>query len=459
MKLSVHPDKNKLNLNLDKMKTNFIQKVIALVFVAATCFVQAQVGIGTLTPDPSAMLDIESSDKGVLIPRVALTGTNVATPITPAPSTGLLVFNTATSGTGATAVSEGFYYWNGTQWVRLQTTDNFWRTNGNSDIIEGTNFIGTTDDVALEFRTNNVGRLRIPGNQFQLQALGNGTNANPFYSWSADPGVGMWRPGNNQMAFSAGGNEYLRINGNTNEIVFNEGGAAINTRIETQGNANMLFVNGTNNRIGINTNNPARALHVAGNNNTVRIDELNQANNANYTTNDFMPVYVNTDGDLTLQPSLIQNFNPVNLVDFINPAISIQSAAGDGVFADIYTTSITLTQASIVQVNYQMSVDITRHDGTQITDGASRLFRSWVEVNGASTHIAYDSGNYNNNSATGPYANENYYLNGTGYIQLPAGTHQLQLRVLGFGGGGGTHSYRMRFGNSNHDRFIVTIHR
>lgn len=441
------------------MKTKILYKVIALVFIAGIYGMQAQVGIGTLTPEPSAMLDIESSDKGVLIPRVALSSTNVAAPVTPAPSTGLLVFNTATSGTGATAVSEGFYYWNGTQWVRLQTTNNYWKTDGNDDITEGVNFIGTTDNVALEFRTNNVGRLRIPSNEYQLQAMGDGTNANPFYSWTADPGLGMWRPGNNQMAFSAGGSEYLRINGNTNEIVFNEGGEALNTRIETQGNANMFFVNGANNRIGINTNNPSTALHIAGNNNTVRIDELNQANNVNYTTNDYMPVYVNTNGDLNLQPSLIQNFNPVNLVDFINPAISIESATGEGVFANIHTADITLTQASIVQVNYQLSVDITRHDGTHITDGASRLFRSWVEVNGAATHIAYDSGTYNNNNATGPYANENYYLSGTGYIQLPAGTHQLQLRVLGFGGGGGTHSYRFTLGNSVNDRFIVTVHR
>jgi len=442
------------------METKLFQKLLAICFfLAITTPSFSQVGIGTTSPASGSMLDIESSDKGLLIPRIALSSTNNTSPITPAPTIGLLVFNTATAGTGATAVSEGFYYWDGTQWVRLQTQSNYWKIDGNNDIVEGTNFVGTVDETALEFRTNNVGRMRIPGNAYQLQAMGDGTNANPFYSWSTDPDVGMWRPGNNQLALSAGGNEFLRINGNTNELVINEGGAQINTRIESQGNANMFFVDGTNNRVGINTNNPQRAFHIAGNNNTFRIDELNQANNVNYTTSDFMPVYVNTDGDLTLQPSLVQNFAPINLVDFINPAISIQSAAGDGVFGEIQTVSITLTQASLVQVNYQMSVDITRHDGTQITDGATRLFRSWVEVNGAATHIAYDSGTYNNNNPTGPYANENYYLNGTGYIQLPPGTHELRLRVLGFGGGAGTHSYRLTFGASPHDRFLVSVHR
>lgn len=172
-----------------------------------------------------------------------------------------------------------------------------------------------------------------------------------------------------------------------------------------------------------------------------------------------MPVYVNTDGDLTLQPSLIQNFAPVNLVDFINPAISIQSSAGDGLFADIQTVNITLTQESLVQVSYQMSVDITRHNGSQIEDGATRLYRSWVEVNGTTTHIAYDSGTYNNNNTSGPYANQDYYLNGTGYIQLPPRTHELKLRVLGFAGEGGSHSYRLTFGASPYDRFLVSVHR
>lgn len=176
------------------------------------------------------------------------------------------MFNTSTSGSGTTAVTEGFYYWDGSQWVRLQTATDYWKLDGNDDVVEGVNFLGTTNDIALEFRTNNVGRMRIPGNANQLQAMGDGTNTNPFYSWSNDTDLGMWRLGNNQLALSAGGNEFLRINGTSNELIINEGGAEIDTRIETQGNANMFFVDGTNNRIGINTNTPQTAVHIAGNN-------------------------------------------------------------------------------------------------------------------------------------------------------------------------------------------------
>jgi hypothetical protein len=50
----------------------------ALFFLFFTVTTQAQVGIGTTTPAASAKLDISSTSKGLLIPRVALTGTTDA---------------------------------------------------------------------------------------------------------------------------------------------------------------------------------------------------------------------------------------------------------------------------------------------------------------------------------------------------------------------------------------------
>lgn len=52
-----------------------------------------RVGIGTPTPDTSALLDISDAHKGVLIPRVALTSTTDATTI-PLPANSLLVYCT-----------------------------------------------------------------------------------------------------------------------------------------------------------------------------------------------------------------------------------------------------------------------------------------------------------------------------------------------------------------------------
>jgi hypothetical protein len=76
----------------------------------------AQVGINTAGPDASSMLDISSSNKGLLIPRVELQSTtDVISIATPANS--LLVFNTVALGD----VSVGYYYWSTplSKWIKI----------------------------------------------------------------------------------------------------------------------------------------------------------------------------------------------------------------------------------------------------------------------------------------------------------------------------------------------------
>ncbi|GEM_PF-1226787 len=89
---------------------------------AGTDFVakdNGSVGIGTSNPNSSALLDLSATNKGILVPRVALTSINDQTTI-PSPATGLMVYNT-----GAGALSyKGFVFWNGTEWrsVSNETT-------------------------------------------------------------------------------------------------------------------------------------------------------------------------------------------------------------------------------------------------------------------------------------------------------------------------------------------------
>lgn len=49
---------------------------LSLIFTLIAYHCLAQVGIGTLQPHPSAVLDIQSDNKGILIPRVELHSTN-----------------------------------------------------------------------------------------------------------------------------------------------------------------------------------------------------------------------------------------------------------------------------------------------------------------------------------------------------------------------------------------------
>lgn len=88
-------------------------KIIGLLLISINSF--AQVGINTASPNSSAVLDIESSSKGVLIPRVNLTGKSDVTTI-PSPANGLLVYNlnNGNNGTPATitddTIANNFYY-------------------------------------------------------------------------------------------------------------------------------------------------------------------------------------------------------------------------------------------------------------------------------------------------------------------------------------------------------------
>ncbi|MEQ1734451.1 MAG: hypothetical protein ABL940_12315, partial [Bacteroidia bacterium] len=113
------------------------------------------VGIGTTTP--TAKLDVVSATAGVLLPRLALTATNVAAPVI-APATSTLIYNTATAGVAPFNVLPGYYYWNGTLWINLSggTGGNNWGLLGNAGTLASTNFIGTTDDVNLVFKRNKI---------------------------------------------------------------------------------------------------------------------------------------------------------------------------------------------------------------------------------------------------------------------------------------------------------------
>ena len=124
-----------------------MKKIIRLLIVSFLfpLLSQAQVGINIASPEASAMLDITSTTKGLLIPRIALTSMGDATTI-PAPATSLLVYNTGTAG----LTTKGFYYNSGTSiapiWTNISTSGNVWSKTGNAGTLPGTNFLGTIDN-------------------------------------------------------------------------------------------------------------------------------------------------------------------------------------------------------------------------------------------------------------------------------------------------------------------------
>lgn len=146
------------------MKNHLYSSVLllALMGISISSFSQSA-GFNTTgaPPNASALLDVDAApnnNKGFLLPRVPLTATNNNAPIGPGIANSLMIYNTAT----VNDVYPGYYYWNGTKWMRF--IDDAWQTLGNSGTNPATHFLGTVDNQDLVFRTNNTEGARILAN-------------------------------------------------------------------------------------------------------------------------------------------------------------------------------------------------------------------------------------------------------------------------------------------------------
>jgi len=92
------------------MYTSIKSILTSLLLLVAVTFTQAQVGVGTSSPHASAKLEVSSTTKGFLPPRMTTTERNAIT----SPATGLVIFNTTTNSletrksTGWVSLSETF---------------------------------------------------------------------------------------------------------------------------------------------------------------------------------------------------------------------------------------------------------------------------------------------------------------------------------------------------------------
>jgi len=101
---------------------------------------KGSLGINNIKPNASASIDMGQTDRGILINRVNISSLTATTPINN-PAIGLMVFNTNTT------TGQGFHYWNGTKWVRI---------NDSTIPSDNTNF--ASDDLTqdAETRTYNI---------------------------------------------------------------------------------------------------------------------------------------------------------------------------------------------------------------------------------------------------------------------------------------------------------------
>ena len=115
-------------------KIFFIPAIMLLVSYATVKAQSLAINTDGTTANASALLDVKSTTKGILIPRMLKSEKNAIA----APATGLLVFQTAPD-------SIGFHYYDGTAWIWILGSSALnaqaWKLTGNSGTNPATNFI------------------------------------------------------------------------------------------------------------------------------------------------------------------------------------------------------------------------------------------------------------------------------------------------------------------------------
>lgn len=151
------------------------KQLLIVAFIGAALVTNAQVKVGDnpTTINSNSVLEMESTNKGMLLPRVLLSATTAFAPLT-AHVEGMMVYNTAT----ATDVTPGYYYNDGTKWIRIssastapaaitadnglaKTADNIQL--GGSLIKPTTISTDATNNLVIE--ANGIGGLLVEANQ------------------------------------------------------------------------------------------------------------------------------------------------------------------------------------------------------------------------------------------------------------------------------------------------------
>jgi len=121
----------------------------------------------------SALLDVKSMNKGILVPRMTTAQrTTIASP-----ATGLLVYDTD---------ANSFWFYNGSAWINITGPGGGgsgvnWKLSGNNGTSSSTDFIGTSDNQSLRFRVNNEHYGMLDTNGSILWGMHTGMN-NTGYS-------------------------------------------------------------------------------------------------------------------------------------------------------------------------------------------------------------------------------------------------------------------------------------
>jgi len=156
--------------------------LLLVIFISGiSCY--SQVGIGTTNPDDSSILDIESTNKGVLVPRLTTAQRNAIVN----PATSLLIFNTTTQQFEFNSNTPGTPVWhtiNDNPTVSADTDNIIGAGTDNGAFLGATTYIG-------KFIITGTGNQTITGLPFQPTSIKFSAHANvETYNVNGDNGFG-----------------------------------------------------------------------------------------------------------------------------------------------------------------------------------------------------------------------------------------------------------------------------
>ncbi|MEO8515643.1 MAG: hypothetical protein ABI426_02815 [Flavobacterium sp.] len=404
----------------------------------------AQVGIGTTTPNASSVLELKSTNSGLLIPRIALTSSTDITTI-PSPAISLLIYNTSS----VSDVIPGFYYWDGS-WKTVSKTNTAtgtWNLTGNT--TAATDYLGTNNFNPLNFKVNNtdfakfypngginlgygaaanvnnsiaigtsaqaltnneatalgysanasgyqsiaLGHSAVASNNTSA-AFGQSANASGFRSTSI--GFSSKSTNNNAIAIgnssNSNGEQALSLGQEANAS--GQNATALGYQAMTaQANAIVLGSSAnTNNKIGIGTNTPDERLHVVG---SVKIVDGTQANGYTLTSDATGKGSWKNPNDSKVYGEIYKT-SDANL----NSGIISLTTNGASQNTTLGTNNIQVSKTGLYKITY--TVALRKSSGSGIAP-EFYLGISGVEIPGTRTFITIYSGESHSVSLTKLY--------------------------------------------------------
>lgn len=144
-----------------------------------TVQVAAKLKLGTniLTINSNSLLELDNTTKEMLIPRLALSATNLTTPLCKHIK-GMVVYNTATVGKAPNNVMPGYYYNDGAAWKRMATSSEINDLYLNNGALVSNRIVAQGSNTRNFIRTATTGTVlfTVDGSTFN-DGLGIGTNA------------------------------------------------------------------------------------------------------------------------------------------------------------------------------------------------------------------------------------------------------------------------------------------